>query len=154
MKPDVLEQTAKIENDRKKMVEDEKLKLIEAENNRKTGVFITNPDQTQHELTTGETIAMIQNLQKEIDSLKTATTEPNGAGTGIYYSPPGTQEQIEMNKDQVINFIQKLQDENMALKKEINEMKEEMISLMTKRIENRGTNSLIEKLKSEPEIQA
>lgn len=72
MKPDVLEQTAKIEAERQKMVEEETRKM---QAQMHTGIFINAPDKPPVELTPQQVMEHINMLKEELDKAKKVADE-------------------------------------------------------------------------------
>jgi glycosyltransferase involved in cell wall biosynthesis len=80
MKPDVLEQTAKIEAERKKMVEEETKKL---QAQMHTGIFMNEPDKPPVELSPNQVMDYINQLKGEVDRLKKNSEELTQMNLGL-----------------------------------------------------------------------
>lgn len=75
MKPDVIEQTKKIEENRRKMMEEQQKKMMESNQHNMPGIMAQEPGKPPRMMTPEEILHLIQSQQQEIHDLKTKNTE-------------------------------------------------------------------------------
>ena len=75
MKPDVLEQTKRIEDERKKLMMEQNKQQLQNQNSPGTGIMVHEPGKSPRMLLPDETLKLIQSQQQEIESLKDRNKE-------------------------------------------------------------------------------